>query len=105
MSEDLFKETIKKLLEVAEKDGVITSEEFEVLEQIRVDADSYAVNLEEAKSDGTIDDTESEKLSRLRDQILERAEIVANIDGTLSDDERALLNTLKEFINKKYVID
>ncbi len=102
MSDDLFKSTIKELLDIAEKDGVISSEEFELLEQVRVDADSYAVHLAEAKSDGIITAEEEERLSKLKQQILDRAEIVAKIDGHLSDDEKALLTTLKNFIKTRY---
>lgn len=105
MTEDIFKETIASLLKIAERDGVITSEEFELLEQVRVDADSYSMNLIDAKSDGVITEEEATRLAKLRNQILERAQIVAEIDGVLSDDEKVILNTLKEFINKKYIVD
>ena len=105
MDDKIFKETIKGLLDIAEKDGVISGEEMEILEQVRIDADSYSVNLTEAKSDGIITEDEANKLANLKKMILERAEIVANIDGKLSDDEKELLSTLKMFLDKKYVLD
>lgn len=105
MDDKIFKETIKGLLDIAEMDGVITSEEMEILEQVRIDADSYSVNLAEAKSDGIITGEEAIKLERLKKMIIDRAEIVANIDGNLSKDEKDLLTTLKYFLDQKYVLD
>lgn len=102
-SEDLFTSTIASLMEKAKEDGIITPEEFELIEQVRLDAENYTSMLREATSDGIITDKEAQKLDELKKRILERAELVARIDGTLDDDEKQLLETLADVIKKKYV--
>ncbi|RMG43245.1 MAG: TerB family tellurite resistance protein [Methanobacteriota archaeon] len=90
-------------MEKAKEDGIITPEEFELIEQVRLDAENYTSMLREATSDGIITDKEAQKLDELKKRILERAELVARIDGTLDDDEKQLLETLADVIKKKYV--
>ncbi len=102
-SEDLFTVTIASLMEKAKEDGVITPEEFELIEQVRLDAEKYTQMLNEATSDGILTNAESQKLEELKSKILERAEIVAKIDGKLDDDEKQLLETLANIIKQKYV--
>lgn len=100
--ENLFQMTIRELMEAAQKDGVITSEEKDIIDQVRVDADSYNMMLEESLSDGTINDYEAEKLGDLKQMILDRAELIAKVDGELDNDEQQLLKKLSEILNKHY---
>ncbi len=95
--------TIKELMEVASKDGIISSDELEIINQVKVDLDSYDLHLKEARKDGFVDEEELKVLETLRNLIFERADIIASVDGKLADDEKALLGSLKKFINKYYV--
>lgn len=95
--------TIKELMEVANKDGIVSSDELEIINQVKVDLDSYDLHLKEAQKDGFIDDEEMIVLEKLRNLIIERADIIASVDGKLAEDEKELLKSLKNFINKYYV--
>lgn len=103
MEEDLMDSTIKELMEVANKDGIVSSDELEIINQVKVDLDSYDLHLKEAQKDGFIDDEEMIVLEKLRNLIIERADIIASVDGKLAEDEKELLKSLKNFINKYYV--
>ncbi len=103
MKEDLMNSTIKELMEVASKDGIVSSDELEIINQVKVDLDSYDLHLKEAKNDGFVDEEELKVLETLRNLIFERADIIASVDGNLSDDEKSLLSSLKKFINKYYI--
>lgn len=103
MKEDLMDSTIKELMEVANKDGIVSSDELEIINQVKVDLDSYDLHLKEAQKDGFIDDEEMIVLEKLRNLIIERADIIASVDGKLAEDEKELLKSLKNFINKYYV--
>ena len=57
---------MQQLWKVAHKDGVITPEEYDILEQVRIDADAYHVMLQECLEDGTISKEEAEQLHKLK---------------------------------------
>jgi len=100
--ENLFSLTITKLLEEANKDGVISEDELEIIKQVEVDADSYALVLAEAIDDGMIDDKEAAFLNELKSLIMERAETIAGLDDIVSEDEKALLAKLSEILAEHY---
>ena len=101
-NEDLFAMTISKLMEEANKDGVITEDEMEIIKQVEVDADSYSLVLAEAEDDGVIDENEAKFLGDLKSLILERAETIAGLDDVISEDEKALLGKLSEILANHY---
>jgi tellurite resistance protein len=103
MKDDIIDSTIKELMEVAIADGIVSSDELEIIKQVKIDLDSYDLHLRDAKMDGFIDEDEMKILESLRDLIIERADIIASVDGKLSEDEKALLTTLKNFVKKYYV--
>ncbi|OLS28758.1 MAG: hypothetical protein HeimC2_04880 [Candidatus Heimdallarchaeota archaeon LC_2] len=100
--ESLFQLTIRELMEAAKKDGVITPEEKDIIDQVRVDADSYNMMLEESLTDGTINEQESERLNDLKQMIIDRAELIAKVDGEFDDDEQFLLKKLSDILNNHY---
>lgn len=100
--DSVFDKTMKQLWKVAQKDGIITPEEYDILEQVRIDADAYHVMLQECLEDGTISKEEAEQLHKLKDLIMERALLIATIDGTFDDDERELLKKLSEILALQY---
>ncbi|MHA2090113.1 MAG: hypothetical protein ACW98K_04575 [Candidatus Kariarchaeaceae archaeon] len=101
--ETLFEETVKELMNAAKRDGIITPEELDIIEQVKVDADSYETFLKEAFMDGTITDEESKKLQDLKQMIIDRAELIAKIDGSFDADEQILIKKLYEIISQLYI--
>ncbi|MCE7737534.1 MAG: hypothetical protein GPJ54_21770 [Candidatus Heimdallarchaeota archaeon] len=97
-----FETTMKEMWMVAMKDGIITTEEREILNQVRIDADEYSMILTECMADDMITKEEFDKLELLKKQIIDRATIMAKIDDNFSDDERALISKLTELVKFKY---
>ncbi|MHA2250283.1 MAG: tellurite resistance TerB family protein [Candidatus Kariarchaeaceae archaeon] len=99
----LFEQTMLDLMKAAKKDGIITPEELDIIEQVKIDADAYLVMLQEAFMDGVVTEAETEKLKELKQTILDRAELVAKVDGSFDEDEEQLLKKLSEIISKQYI--
>ncbi|MDH5404428.1 MAG: hypothetical protein OEY49_18150 [Candidatus Heimdallarchaeota archaeon] len=99
---DILKETINELLEIANRDGIVTPEEKDIIKQVEIDADSYLVMLAEANDDGIISDEEKLRLQELKELIKDRADLIAGLDGKIEDDERRLLEKLTELLTKYY---
>jgi hypothetical protein len=91
-----------KLMEVANEDGFVSSDEIEIIKQAEVDVDSYTTVLKEALADGIIDEKEKTFLDELKSLIIERAETIATLDDVVSDDEKAMLSKLSEILAKHY---
>lgn len=100
--ESVFELTIRELMNAAKNDGIITPEEKDIIDQVRVDADSYSLILKESLSDGIIDSKEAERLDDLKQMIIERAELIARVDGALDTDEQNLIKKLSEILNNHY---
>ena len=100
--ESLFEMTIRELMEAANRDGIVTPEELDIIEQVKVDADSYNLILQESLDDGTITSDEMERLNELKQMIIERAELIAKIDGKFDDDEQTLLKKLADILKNHY---
>lgn len=100
--ESLFTITMRELIEAAKKDGVITPEEQDIIEQVKVHADSYNMILEESLSDGIISSDEADRLNGLKQMIVDRAELIAKIDGKFEDDEKELIKKLIEIMKNHY---
>jgi tellurite resistance protein len=96
-----FNVIIQELTKLASQDGIITDDEKEILSQIKFDMDYYELMLADALEDGIITDHEKEKLHDIASSMLERAKIVAGIDGVITDDEKNLIQKLTEIIKKK----
>ena len=98
----IFETTMRELWKVASKDGIITPEEQDILEQVQIDADSYAVMLEECIRRGTITKEEASQLDYLKNLITDRAYVIATIDGKVDSDESNLIAKLAEVISIHY---
>ncbi|OLS22582.1 MAG: hypothetical protein HeimC2_29070 [Candidatus Heimdallarchaeota archaeon LC_2] len=98
----IFETTMRELWKVATQDGIITPEEKDILEQVQIDAVSYAVMLEECIQRGTITKEEASKLDYLKNLITDRAYVTATIDGKVDRDERNLIAKLAEVISIHY---
>jgi len=105
MDNELFTETIKTLMEVAEQDGIVTKEEKEIIEQVKFDSDVYQLMLNDAYDDDVITEKELENLKKLKELILSRAEVIASLDDIVSEDEQNLLTKLSEVLKHKYTLE
>jgi uncharacterized membrane protein YebE (DUF533 family) len=101
-NEDIFELTVRSLIDAAKNDGIITPEEKDIIDQVKIDTDSYNLILNESLSDGVIDEQEAEKLADLKQMIIDRAELIAEVDGFLDEDEQFLLKTLSKVLNNHY---
>ena len=94
----LFSELYKKLVSKAQEDGVITEEESNILESVKLAGAEYDQYLAKASDDGIIDEEESAKLKTLRTQMLDAVRAEAQKDYKVSDDERAMLSTFVKIL-------
>ncbi len=92
-------------MEAAQKDGIVTEQELEIIRQVEVDADSFNVILTEAQDDGVISSREKSKLEKLKVLITDRAETIASLDGVIDKDEKAILSTLADLIANHYKLN
>ncbi len=99
----LFDDTIKELMKAAKKDDIITPEELDIIEQVKVDAEAYSVILKEAFMDGKVTEEEERKLKELKQAIIDRAEIIAKVDGHFTPNEREMIKKLSEIIKERYI--
>lgn len=98
--EDSFSKIVDSLMEEAQKDGIISSNELELIKQAEIDLDSYNLVLLDALLDGHISDEEKDMLDTLKETILERAETIASLDGIVEDDERQILQKLGKLLSR-----
>ncbi len=102
MEDDVFSNTIKELVKEAAKDGIITPDEQEIINQVTVDGESFSMKLQMALEDGVITDEEVKELEDLKHLILERAETIAGLDGKHTEDEKNLIQKLSTFLTRYY---
>ena len=85
---------MKKVAEIAKKDGKITDEEYELLEGISFDVAEYMIALEKSMEDGVIDEQEAVLMQQLKNKIINNAKKVASQDGHIDEDEAQILKEL-----------
>ncbi len=95
-----FRDILAELYKVAQEDGKLSQDEYEIIKQVEVDLELFNRALAAAEEDRMLEPEEIGTLMDLRDRILERAEIVARADGSISDDEIRLLGTLAQVLKK-----
>lgn len=93
-----FPETIRELLKIAHNDGLLTMDEFTLISNVNVGLSDYEKHLEKAMEDGVIDNVEKVILRELKMKIYEKANVLVNADGIITDDEKALLVALSKFV-------
>ncbi|MCH8905960.1 MAG: hypothetical protein IH840_02635 [Candidatus Heimdallarchaeota archaeon] len=80
----------------AKQDGKYTDEEIALLNNINTNIIKYYNLIEKFIEDDEIDDEENNKMISFENRIIEDAKTMANKDGEVSSDERALLDSLIE---------
>ncbi|MCY3412881.1 MAG: hypothetical protein INQ03_14685 [Candidatus Heimdallarchaeota archaeon] len=88
-------EIVNQLFDQAVKDGIITDEEYILIQSIEFEMDRYLEGLNFALEDGIITEMEKEKLIKLQKAIVAKAEHTAAADGIVDEDEKELLRVLK----------
>lgn len=94
MSQDSFPDLVKHLVEVAKRDGGISGDEQQIIDQVTVDLKLYNAARVKALEDKVIDDDESKMLEQLKDKILEHAVETAKLDGYVKMQERDIIKKL-----------
>ncbi len=95
---NLLTSTIRELMEQAKEDGVITLDEFEIIEQVRIDVNNYTELLRKAYEDNIITEVEQFHLNKLKDRIKTQAEKVARTDGKITEEEKEILEALSRVL-------
>ena len=96
---DKIDETIDQLMSIASSDGKITKEEQAILDEIMNEMSDYRLMVLDALEDGEIDENEEQEMRDALDKIVDNASKMAIADGTLSDDEKRLIDSLIDFAN------
>ena len=99
---DVFHDTIKNLFLLAKKDGILSEEEADILNRVKIDLKKYSALLDKALVDGVINTKETKNLTRLKKQIIKGASEVAEKDGKITDDEKVLILKLSELLERYY---
>ena len=92
---------IEKIVEKANDDGVITEEEYKIINVAKNGLSKYMDLLSEAMEDGVIDQSEMDALIALQEEIMSDSYFVAMEDNQLDFDEMILLKTLLMSIDPK----
>ncbi len=97
--DEQFAIQMKKLVEVAAEDGIITEDERTVLKNIEISMREFTEHLKEALEDGIITPEEVDSLKKLKAKILKEAFDVANLDDKITTDELKILMTFVVSLN------
>ncbi len=100
VTENEFDDVVKALLKTAETDGKVSSEEMEIINQVKIDVNAYQNALDLALDDGILTTDELQILGKLKQNIMDRVYVVANIDGEIDADERSLIHRLADILAK-----
>lgn len=89
----LFATQMKKLIELAAEDGIISEDEHSVLKHLEVSMQEFTEKLKEALEDDVITPQEVDSLKKLKAKILKDAFDIANQDDRITSDELKILMT------------
>ncbi len=89
--DEILTRNMKKLVELAARDGIISIDEHAVLDQIQISMTEYTEKMKEALEDGIITLEEVDRLKKIKEKMIKDAFDVANIDNVITSDELLLL--------------
>ena len=89
----------QKLIDTANKDGIITSDEQKLIDNIRKNIEKYSKILNESYADNIITADEQNDLYTFRKKIMEEALIIAKQDHKITQDEFSLLRCIKDILD------
>ena len=82
----------------AEEDGIITKEEKELLNQIKIDLQEYNSLLKNALEDGVITEDEEKMLHQFKKKLLKSAYDLSRKDNLIDKDEREIISLLVKLL-------
>ncbi|MCH8906852.1 MAG: hypothetical protein IH840_07160 [Candidatus Heimdallarchaeota archaeon] len=82
----------------AQADGIITTDEGELINRIQIDARDFEAEIASAKKEGK--SSFKEIFHSAKEKIIKNATEIAKKDGTISEDEEAILNRLIAELDK-----
>ena len=100
VTENPIADVMRRLIEVAEADGIVTDEEAAILSQIEVTLERYNYALKQALEDKVITKEESRKLMKLRNEVARAAREQSKWDGYISEDEEALVEAAVKLLRE-----
>ncbi len=92
--DEVFSKIIEQMTKIAQADGKLTEEEVELLTEAQINLMLYDEALNEALEDGFISDDEKELLEGIKEQIILQSYELAELTDGLSKDELKLLEIL-----------
>jgi hypothetical protein len=92
--ETKLQNVLTELFLKAYEDGIITNDEHAILNQVKLDAQKYAEELQIALEDHIITSDERNKLLMLKKDLLQNAYEKSREDNIISKDEKALISLL-----------
>lgn len=92
------KDIYETLINIANENGIVSSDEQNMLEKINEDIEKYFEVLDNSYEDDIITSEEQHKLYQMRKNILDSALAVAKEDDEVSQEEFALLQAVKSII-------
>ena len=90
----------KKLLTIASQDGIISKDEKALIDSVKKNIAKYFAVLNESYDDDIITSDEQNSMYRIRKQILDEALQVAKQDNQVTQEEFALLNTIRSILEE-----
>ncbi|MCH8907663.1 MAG: hypothetical protein IH840_11280 [Candidatus Heimdallarchaeota archaeon] len=93
-------ELLDELLEVAQSDGIVSSDEKNLIKTVEKEMAKYQNLLKKANEDGVIDKGEKLKLFGMRLNVVRKAFDTVQKDMQVTKDEQDLLDALMAKLNK-----
>ncbi|MCY3411888.1 MAG: hypothetical protein INQ03_09690 [Candidatus Heimdallarchaeota archaeon] len=99
MEDSKFDEMLKALSAKAQEDGVMDPDEAAFIENIRLDAEKYEKYLNAASEDGEFSAEEVEQLTKIKEELLNKAKSTVESDGEITLEEKAMMEVLSRFLS------
>ncbi|MHA2092673.1 MAG: hypothetical protein ACW98K_17650 [Candidatus Kariarchaeaceae archaeon] len=96
-----IQQAIENIVSKAEEDGIVTTEEANILKAAKDNLKEYELMVEDAMDDGIITQDEQNILIDLEEKLLSDSYFTAMEDNVVDKDEMLLLKTLILSIDKK----
>ncbi len=92
---------LEGVVKQAERDGVITKEEAELIRKIQIDARMLEKNIQEYIKEKSPSKEELEQfIANEKEKLIKQATEVAMADGIISNDEKGIIDRLVEELSK-----
>lgn len=93
-------EFLDKMYEIADSDGTISRDEQAILDEVMRELSDYRILVFDCAEDGVIDDDELAQMKGFKDRIYNLVNNKALRDGTITDEEANLIDSLFDFVSE-----